>query len=150
MGEARRTVFIEAPMEDVHNYGKDPRRWQEWFVNFHGPDKMTGEGGEGTIIEAKFSIMGKKFPATIEILEDRVDFWKARTTGPLEGEMTAFYSKKDNGTEVTIEWTYTLLMGKIGKIADALAIEKIIGHGLNNSMENWKTICESAHNLVSH
>jgi hypothetical protein len=61
VGEARNTVFIDVPMEDVHIYGKDPRKWSEWFVNFHGPDKITGDGGIGTIIEARYSLIAN-FP----------------------------------------------------------------------------------------
>jgi hypothetical protein len=98
----------------------------------------------------KLALMGKKFPVTIEIMEDRVEFWKGKTSGPLDGEMKVSLSPKDEGTKATIVWTYTLSMGKIGKIADSLAIEKMIGHGLTNSMENWKVICESASHLVSH
>lgn len=150
MGEARSRIFIEAPLKEVNAYARDPRKWQEWFINFHGPDKMTGEGGAGTIIEARYSIMGKKFSNTIEIMEDRSDFWRGKISGVMEGELRVSKLQKDGGTEVTMEWNYTLSMGKIGKIADSLAIEKMISHALENSTENLKTICESASHLVSH
>ncbi len=150
MGKARHTVLIDAPINDVHNFGKDPSKWQEWFINFHGPDKVTGGGGVGTMVEGKFSIMGKKFPSTVEVLEDRVEFWRAKTTGPLEGEIKVFLEEKDKGTEATLEWTYTLKKGKIGKFADSLVIERMVEHGLKNSIDNWKVICESASHLVSH
>lgn len=150
MGEARSREFIEAPVKDVHIYARDPRKWRVWFVNFHGPDEMTGDGGVGTIIEARYSILGNKFPVTIEVMEDRKDFWRGKITGIMDGELTASQLLQDEGTEFIMEWKYSLSMGKIGSIADSQAIEKIISHSLANSVENLKTICESASYLVSH
>jgi hypothetical protein len=143
LGKAKKGIFINAPMEKVNRYGRNPYTWPEWYSNFIGPDKMTGDGGVGTIMEAKYSVMGKQIPIIIEVVEDTLPVWKGKFSGSMEGEIIVKLSPNGDGTDAEIDWIYSFKKGVLGKIADMKVVERLLGHSLANTMENWKTICES-------
>ena len=143
MGEAKKSIFIDAPMEKVHRYGRNPYTWPEWYSNFIGPDKVTGDGGVETIIDFRYSVMGKQIPIKIEVVKDTLPEWKGQFSGSMEGEIIVKLSPNGNGTDAEIDWRYSIKKGVLGKIADLKMVEKLLGHSLANTMENWKVICES-------
>lgn len=145
MGTVRKDIHIEAPIEVVHNFGHDPKRWEEWYMNFRGPKKLTGEGEAGTIVEAEYTLMGIHIPIRIEVIEDEVGHWEGKITGAMQGEQIIDVVPEGNGSHVEMKWTYSLSNKVLNKVADNRVAEKIMERSLEQTMENWKMMCETKH-----
>jgi len=146
MAHLKKSILIHAPVEKVYALARDPRRWATWFVGLSEPEKLSGEGEVGTVVEQSFLMAGMRFPVTTEVLEDYVSpegaRWKGKIGGPLAGEHTWTYTPRNGDTEVTADIAYTVPGKALGKIADRLIIERMQERGLEQTLENLKLLCE--------
>jgi uncharacterized membrane protein len=148
MAHLNKSILIHAPVEKVHAVASDPRRWAAWYVGLSEPEKLTGEGEVGTIVEHSYLMAGMHFPVTSRVLEDQVSpegaRWKGKIEGPLAGEHTWTYTPKNGDTEVSVDMEYTVPGKALGKIADRLIIERMQARSLDQTMENLKLLCEES------
>jgi uncharacterized membrane protein len=147
MAIVKKSIFINAPVERVYKYARDPRKWSQWYANLSGPDKLSGEGEAGTVVELKMSLIGLHFPVTVEVVEDNLNptgsGWVGNVKGPLAGKQVFTYIPKENGTEASVELEYTVPANFMGTIINTLIFEKIVENGLKHTLENLKIICEA-------
>lgn len=145
MKTLRNDIHINASIDEVHNFGKDPKHWDEWYENLIGPTKVTGTGEVGTIVEFEYSLMGIHVPITLEVIEDARDHWVARFSGGMEGEQIVNLVKEGDGSHVEMIYNYTLKNKVLDKISDMRIMEKMLNRSMKHTIENWKTICEMKH-----
>jgi len=145
MGTVKSDIYIDAPVDEVHNFGHDPNKWSQWYVNFRGPEKMTGNGAAGTIVEGEYTLMGVHIPVRIEVIEDTRNHWESRITGAMEGEMNVTMVPDGSGSHVEFRWTYALPSELLSKLVDSRFAEKMMERALVHTMENWKMMCEMKH-----
>ena len=147
MAHISKNIIIEAPMEQVHAVGQDPQRWTSWLVGLGETEKMSGDGGAGTIVEHSYIMAGARIPVTTEILENSSGpegaKIRARAQGPLDGEHTWTYEPVEGGTRVRLELDYRVPGAALGKIADRLIVERMQARSFEQSLENLKILCES-------
>lgn len=148
MAHLKKSILIHAPVEDVYALARDPHRWPTWYVGLSEPEKLSGQGEVGTVIEQSFLMAGMRFPVTTEVLEDHSSpegaQWKGKIEGPLAGEHTWTYTPKKDDTEVTVDMEYTVPGAALGKIANRLIIERMQARSLEQTLENLKLLCEES------
>ncbi len=148
MTHLHKTILIHAPVDKVYALARDPNRWATWYVGLSEPEKVTGDGGVGTVSEHYYLMAGMRFPVTSEVLEDRSGpegaQWKGKIIGPLAGEHTWTYTPHNGNTEVTADIEYTVPGKALGKIADRLIIERMTERSLEQTLENLKLLCEGS------
>jgi uncharacterized membrane protein len=148
MAHLNKSILIHAPVEKVYTVARDPKRWASWYVGLSEPEKLTGEGEVGTIVEHSYLLAGMHFPVTSRVLEDQVSpegaRWKGSIEGPLAGEHTWTYTPKNGDTEVTADIEYTVPGKALGKVADRLIIERMQARSLDQTLENLKLLCEES------
>jgi uncharacterized membrane protein len=148
MAHLKKSILIRAPVERVYALARDPNRWATWYVGLSEPEKLTGEGEVGTVVESSYLLAGMRFPVTSRVLEDRVSpegaQWKGKIEGPLAGEHTWTYTAKNDDTQVTAEMEYTVPGKALGKFADRLIVERMTERSLEQTLDNLKLLCEES------
>ncbi len=145
MKTIRSDIHIDAPVHEVHMFGQDPEKWEQWYVNLSGHKTLTGHGEEGTIVEAEYSVMGVHVPVKIEVVESNDHHWKGRITGAMEGDQIINVVEEGDGSHVEMLMHYSMTNKLMDKIADSKVAEKLIERSMLHSIENWKTMCEMKH-----
>jgi uncharacterized protein YndB with AHSA1/START domain len=147
MAHLKKSVIIHAPVEKVYAFARDPRLWHTWWVALGAPEKMTGGGEVGTVVEHSYLLAGIKFPVTSRVLEDGTgpegSRWRGAIEGPFAGEQTWNYRSKSGNTEVTCEIEYTVPGKALGKFVDRLIVERMMDRNAEHTMDNLKMICEN-------
>lgn len=147
MKAVKKSILIMATPEDVYRLARDPDRWGHWYANLATPKIMNGDGGAGTIVECQYNLLGMHFPISIEVTEDFVSAqecrWAGLIKGPISGKQHCSYQQSASGTEAVFEIEYSLPEGIIGKIADAVIVEKLQENAMIQTLQNLKLFCES-------
>jgi uncharacterized membrane protein len=148
MAHLKKSILIRAPVEKVYALARDPSRWDTWFVGLGEPEKLTGAGEVGTVVEHSYLMAVMRFSVTTRVLEDHVSpegaQWKGVIEGPLAGEHTWTYTPKNGDTEVTVDMEYTVPGKLVGAIIDRLIIEHLQERSLDQTLENLKMLCEES------
>lgn len=145
MKTIRTDIHIDAPVDEVHRFGHNPEKWEQWYVNFGSPKILNGHGEAGTVIEADYKIMGVHIPVTIEVMEDSENHWEGKFSGAMEGEQIVNVVEEGDGSHVEMIWKYAMSNRLLNKLADTKVAEKMIERAMNQSIENWKAMCEMKH-----
>jgi hypothetical protein len=149
MAHIRRKTVVHAPFHEAvpSAIQSSPDAWPEWYVGLSAPTRVSGGGEVGTVSEHTFLLAGRQFPITHEVVESTNDgftaHWKGTFTGSLEGWHRWTYHPVDGHTEVEVEHEYALPGGPLGKIADAVMVERMIARMLEQSLENLKMMMEA-------
>jgi len=148
MASVSKKVLIDAPLETTFSIGTDPSRWGLWYVGLTDPEKMEGDGGAGTVTEHSYVLAGMRFPVTNVVEECELTAqggrWKAQVQGPLAGWHTWTYTPKGEQTEVSVQMEYTLPGSVLGKIADALFVERVEERSMEQTLQNLKHLIEGS------
>jgi len=103
----KKSIFIDAPTEKAYHFSKNVKYWGCWYAGLSDPENLVGDGGIGTVYEAKFSLMGHIFPIKLEIIEDNftseIAIEKWIFEGTVNTTQKSTFVPKGNGTEVTFE-----------------------------------------------
>lgn len=147
MTQIRKNILINAPIEKVYAFARDPEKWNTWFVGLSAPEEIKGRGEAGTTSKHKYMMAGLSFPMTARVVEDtpgpKTAHWRGTFEGPLSGQHVWTYTAKGDATEMTGELDYTIPGNVVGKIADKLVIEKLQERAIEHSLDNLKLLCES-------
>ena len=82
MAHLKDNILINAPVEKVDAVVGDPNNWATFMTGMSGPEKISGDGGVGTVVEHRMALMwGIRRPATTKVTEERHDpdggtFWR--------------------------------------------------------------------------
>ena len=149
MAHIHRKTVVHAPFHEAVPAAirSSPDAWPEWYVGLSAPSRVRGDGEVGTVSEHTFLLVGRHFPITHEVVESGNDgvtaHWKGTFKGSLEGWHRWTYHPVDGHTEIEVEHEYTLPGGPLGKVADAVMVERMIGRMLEQSLENLKMVMEA-------
>jgi uncharacterized membrane protein len=143
----KKSIFINAPMEKVHYYGRNPNNLVLYYDGLSEPKDISGNGEAGTVGTYRYSTMGMHFSITVKVTESALlpenCITKSEISGSFSGKMTAAGKAKDGGTEITFELEYTTPGSIFGKIADKLVLDKKQEESLQRTLENFKAQCEA-------
>ncbi len=146
MAVVKKGVFIDAPIEKVFKHAIDPMKWDQWYAGLSGPEKISGDGGSGTVTEFHYSMVGFRLPITIKVEEVTSSteqcVWKGSFDGGISGTQVFTYTKKDNGTQVEALIDYTVPGKVLGKIANKLVVEKMQENSTEQTLSNLKALLE--------
>ncbi len=147
MAHLRKSILIHAPVEKVAAFAGDPKNWATFWVGLSEPEELTGQGEVGTVVKHSYLMAGMRFPVTSRVLENTAGpegtRWRGAIEGPLSGEQTWTYRRKDGDTEVTADIEYTVPGSALGRIADRLIIERMQERALEQTLGNLKILCEA-------
>lgn len=142
----KKSIFIDASIEKIHRIACDPNNFALFNDGLSDPENIVGSGEAGTCGNFKTTILGKKFPITVKITECTLTsdgcFTKTEISGAFSGIQVATSTPKDGGTEVTMEFEYTLPGSFLGKLADKLIVQKLGEEYTARTLENLKALCE--------
>lgn len=147
MTQIRKNIFIDAPIEKVYAFARDPERWNLFFTGLSEPETIKGKGEVGTTVKHNYIVAGMHFPVTTKVLIDKpgpkTAQWKGQIEGPLDGNQEWNYTAKNDGTDVVVTIDYTVPAKALGKFADRLLIERMQEKAIEHTLENLKLFCEA-------
>ena len=95
----------------------------------------------------KYTMLGIHLPISCKVLENSKKgdsyVWKCDVKGAIDSQQIWTYIPKGNTTQVAIDIEYELPGKVLGKIADALVVEKIQENAMEQTLKNLKIICEA-------
>lgn len=148
MAYIRKSILVQAPLDEVYELARDPRRWNTWWVGLGEPEEVNGNGEAGTIVKHHYTMAGVTFAVTSRVIEDKRTakeaHWKGDIEGPLSGTHEWTYKAKGDKTEVDMMIDYTVPGKALGRIADRLLVEKLQEKAIETTLENLRLLCEAA------
>lgn len=147
MAHLKDSIFIAAPVDKVHGFAADVKKWPTWYVGLGEAESVEGDNSPGTVIKQSYMFMGVHIPVTTKVTENSMDaaggrHWKAVNEGPLAGWHNWDYTPKDEGTLVEVEMEYTVPGSVLGKVADHLFVERSQERSLRHTLENLRQLTE--------
>lgn len=147
MAHIHKMTVVDAPIEKVIAFARDPHHWNDWYANLREPEEIKGDGGPGTVVKHHYHMVGISFPVTSEVLEQKQGPKEAnhrlKFEGPLAGTQEFRYKAMGDKTEVTIDIDYTIPGKVLGRIADNLLVERMQEKAMEHTLENLKIMCEA-------
>ena len=147
MAHFKRSTLIQAPIEKVYAFARDPNHWNDWWVGLGEAEKIDGKGEVGTTVKHHYKLAGINFPITSRVTEDRPGpnnaHWKGTFEGPLSGKHEWTYIARGDDTEVNVDIDYAIPGKALGRIADRLLIERLEERAMEHTLENMKLMCEA-------
>ena len=147
MDQIEKKTLINAPIDKVYAFARDPHKWNTWFAGLSAPDEIKGNGEVGTIVKNHYMLGGLPFPVTTNILTDRLGpkdaLFKGQLEGPLAGQLEFQYKALGEKTEVFVKLDYTMPEKIVGKFADKTLIEKMQEKAIEHTLDNLKLLCEA-------
>jgi len=148
MAHLKHTLFVRAPVAALDGIVKDPRRFPEFWVGMSGPVRVFGDGSPGTKAEFNQSLMGVQMRVVDRTVEERHNpdgssDWRWEFEGSMWGWLTCHHEPREEGTEITTEFDYSLPGSVFGKAADRLLFEKRSRRDFEDSLENLKLLAET-------
>jgi ligand-binding SRPBCC domain-containing protein len=153
MTHLKDSIFVNAPVEKVDDLVRDPRMWPVFMVGLEPPEKITGDGGPGTVVEGSMPLLlGIHVHETTTVTEERHEpdgtHWRWDASGPLPYWLTCHHEPRDGGTLLTSEMEYTMPWGVLGRAADRLFVERMQRRDAHRSLENMKRLLEEPATLA--
>ena len=143
MARVERSIFINAPIEDIDAIALDGSRLPEWYEGVeeaHPDDTYPEVGGRLVLV---YKAAGLTFNITLTVL-DLV--WSEYTTYRMEGMMTGTqhwtHTPEEGGTRTATVIDYEVPGGGLGKLADKLIVERMNASNLEKSLANLKALVE--------
>lgn len=144
MGEIRRSITIEAPVNEVFRFASDYQKWPEFFVGVSDvrPVSETTRGNGAKFIY-KVKALGAKVTVGTELKEFREnEGWSGKSFKGLEHQTQWIFKKSNGNTEFTfIQW-YKLPLYLGGKLVERLFAEPEWIKIIEGSLQNLKRIME--------
>lgn len=146
MTHITKRLVIDAPLATITPLFTSPERWSDWYVALSAPTRVDGAGDVGTYSEHTYQLAGHGYPIhhTVEEFDvkDVSAHWKGRFEGSFVGAHRWTYTSVNGHVEVTVDHEYELPGKMLGRIADALFVERMVARNLEHSLENLKMLCE--------
>ncbi|MFP3356485.1 SRPBCC family protein [Planococcus citreus] len=146
MASAHQSIFIQAPIDEVFQFAKKPGNWTSFYNHLSKPDRIEGTGEAGTEVETVFSIVGLRFPVTINVIRCERDgaegFWEGIITGSFIAHQKSHYRSMDGGTEAVFELEIDLPHSAFDRFTERLVYDRLERNTLRHTLENLKAACE--------
>ena len=147
MTHLKDSIFINAPVDMVDDLVRDPRMWPTFFVGVEPPERVTGDGGPGTVVEGSMAlVLGIHVHETTKVTEERHEsdgtHWRWDVSGSVPYCLTCHHQPREGGTLITSEVEYAMPWGVLGRAADRLFVERVQRRDAHHSLENMKRLLE--------
>lgn len=148
MAHIHKVTQIDAPLDQVIGFTRDPNHWNDWYVGLSPVENVHGDGGPGTVVKHHYQMAGINFPVTTKVTEQKEGpkeaVSKQTFDGPITGSQTfAYKAIADDKTEVKLDIDYTVPGKALGRIADNLLIERMQDKAMEHSLMNLKMMAEA-------
>jgi len=145
MAHIHDSIMINAPVDKVFAVGRDPRRWDSWWVNLH-ERRVHGDGSTGSRVDYDYLVAGLQVHLRTKVLKDRFEadgtgHWRGTIDGEMRGEQRWDFSPWGDGTLVTADVDYTL-PEEISRMADPGVVERLEERAIHQTLENLKFMFE--------
>ncbi len=143
MATVKRSIVINASLEDVTVVTEDPNRMSEWYVGLEDvrPDETFPEVG-GTA-EFVYKAAGLNFTVKQTATEHDPGKHSAyKLEGMITGTLEENWDQEGDSTRYTLEFDYQMPAGGVGKVVDKLLVERMNTQQLEQSLENLKALVE--------
>ena len=140
MGRARMQGHVDAPIEQVFDYGVDFSRTAEWNVMIVEMEPLPPLAKVGDRFKGKMKLLGRIYEGDGEVTAfDRPSMFAFNGTLPMGGHQnwTVHFTPAGTGTDFLSEIDYEVPLGIVGAVADKLFIEREIQRALDHSGENF-------------
>ena len=148
MAHIHKSIVVPAPLEALRSMVLDPEHWSEWYVGLSAPAKVDGRGEPGTYSEHSYQLAGHAYPIRHKVAEVRDDGASIRWKGTIEGSFHGWhewtYRPVAGGTEIAVEHHYELPGRMLGRIVDAVLVERMIARNLDASLETLRMFGEQS------
>jgi carbon monoxide dehydrogenase subunit G len=139
-----RSIYIDAPIEEVAPLVDDPKRWPEYFVGLEKVDPDSLFPDVGGVAQVAYKAAGMTF----NIRMTSTEFERGKTSvTKMEGMMSGINStsleSEGAGTKITMSFEYEMPGGGIGKAIDKLLVERMNAEQLEESLEKLKVLVEA-------
>lgn len=143
MATLERSVFINAPLDDIDVYTLDASRWPEWYVGIEqaAPDGVFPD--PGGVVQVVYRAAGVNFNLTMTSTEHIVgESLTIQMEGMITGMNRWLYAAEGDGTWVTSIFEYEIPGGGLGQALDKLVLERMNTEYLESSLSNLKALVE--------
>jgi len=148
MGEIKRSIKIEAPVNEVFRFASDYQKWPEFFVGVSDVMPMTETTrGSGAKFIYRVKALGMKFTVGTELKEFKEnEGWVGKSFKGLEHQTQWIFKKSNGNTEFTFIQRHKLPLYLGGKLVEKMFIQPEWIKIIENSLKNLKRIMEEKQN----
>lgn len=145
MATVQRSVQIKASPRETMALLSDANRWPAWYPGMTEIDIADPFPESGGKVTFKAKSGGMTMTITETVLEyDPERLQLMQMEGALSGTARWELSPDGDGTRLTTTFDYTLPGGVLGKIADALMVNRMNAKSLEGGLDNFKALVESS------
>ena len=140
MGHAVMKGHVEAPIEQVFDYGVDFSRTAEWNVMIVEMEPRPPLAKVGDRFKGKMKLLGRIYEGEGEVTAfDRPRMFAIKSTQPMGGHQnwTVRFTPAGTGTDFDDEIDYEVPLGIVGAVADKLFLAREIQRAMDQSGENF-------------
>lgn len=140
MGHAVMKGHVEAPIEQVFDYGVDFSRTAEWNVMIVEMEPRPPLAKVGDRFKGKMKLLGRIYEGEGEVTAfDRPRMFAITSTQPMGGHQnwTVHLTPSGTGTDFLDEIDYEVPLGIVGAVADKLFIGREVQRMIDQSGENF-------------
>lgn len=144
MARFTRSIAIDAPVEHVFDYWKDPGNWPEVWPSMVKTAVMdlTPEG-TGTRHEYEYKMAGVHFKGTgVFTMVAPGQRIVSESSGGIESSFDWTFEPEGDGTRMTVQVEYTIPIPVLGKLAEAFVLKQN-EHEAEVTLANLKARMES-------
>jgi uncharacterized protein YndB with AHSA1/START domain len=118
MAKIRKSIVIDAPVEEVFDYVEDPANIPEYWpsvVKIKEVDQLPNGGARMTAVYKMAGVRFNMESECVEYVPNQRTVYKSE--GGVSSTLTWTYEPQNGGTEVTVENEYTVNLAVLRKLA---------------------------------
>jgi carbon monoxide dehydrogenase subunit G len=143
MAVVKRKIQIEASPQKTMDLLSDASRWPDWYPGMTDISIAAPFPEEGGKVTFKVKSAGVSMPITETVLDYRPGRLQLfEMEGTLSGRARWEVDPEGDGTCLTTTFDYGLPGGVLGKIADALFVQRLNAKSLEQGLNNFKALVE--------
>ena len=145
MGEIKRSIKIDAPVDKVFKFASNYQKWPEFFVGVANVRAVTeNTRGDGAKFIYRVKALGMKFTVGTEFKEFRENQgWTGKSFKGMEHQTQWIFKKANHSTEFTFIQRHRLPWYMGGKLVEKMFIQPEWIKIIENSLQNLKRIMEN-------
>ena len=143
MAIVQRNVQINASPQETMALLSDASRWPDWYPGMTEIDIAAPFPEEGGKVAFKVRSAGLSMPITETVLEYQPGKLQLlQIDGMMSGRARWELASEGDGTRLTTTFDYALPGGVLGRLADALVVERMNAKSLEDALHNFKALVE--------
>jgi uncharacterized membrane protein len=143
MAIVQRSVQVKASPLQTMALLSDASRWPDWYPGMTELETVEPFPDVGGKVNFKVKSAGLSMPLSETVLEYLPDSLQLlQMEGMLSGRARWEVTPDGDGARLTTTFDYALPGGVLGKIADALLVERLNAKSLEEALENFRALIE--------